>query len=174
MQPEGTQDTFLAPLIYFNPRTSCEVRHAPREIAGHLRISIHTPHTKDNTNSIRIYDTISANFNPRTSYEVRQLEALNGAINNPFQSTHPMRGATRPQTTAEPSEPAFQSTHLMRGATDRAHRHRLYQLHFNPRTPYGVRLGNDRPCQRVHHFISIHTPRTVCDCCDAWRVLAAA
>ena len=26
----------------------------------------------------------------------------------------------------------------MRGATDRAHRHRLYQLHFNPRTPCGV------------------------------------
>ena len=80
-----------------------------------------------------------------------------------FQSTHPMRGATRsassacfsprisihaPHAGCDPAfrrirfdSPLFQSTHPMRGATQLLTAQDSYNFNFNPRTPCGVRLS---------------------------------
>ena len=50
-----------------------------------------------------------------------------------FQSTHPVRGATRAELLAR-NEYVFQSTHPVRGATDMFSRPAI-ATHFNPRTP---------------------------------------
>ena len=96
-----------------------------------------------------------------------------------FQSTHPVRGATFTPRKA-PTFPVFQSTHPVRGATknfrkrwkvigisihapragcDRERRcQRCYHLHFNPRTPCGVRLLPVLRLKRGYNF----NPRTPC------------
>ena len=51
-----------------------------------------------------------------------------------FQSTHPVRGATRPGYEAAWAE-EFQSTHPVRGATAWACFNAALVLDFNPRTP---------------------------------------
>ncbi len=83
-----------------------------------------------------------------------------------FQSTHPVGGATLGPSSFSPSTSAFQSTHPVGGATnpiavnhnglkisihaprggcDRgAHSQGRPRLHFNPRTPWGVRPGDGR------------------------------
>ena len=61
---------------YFNPRTSCEVRHDKRqalEIAN--IISIHAPRVRCDHDVDRPYIDYN-NFNPRTSCEVRQQVQL--------------------------------------------------------------------------------------------------
>ena len=99
---------------------------------------------------------------------------------SPFQSTHPLRGATCAAWDAASCSP-FQSTHPLRGATcscsvgsaeNRISIHaplagcdpgqpmgQLEQLHFNPRTPCGVRLY----CTEFYHgqyaFQSTHPLR---------------
>ena len=100
-----------------------------------------------------------------------------------FQSTHPLRGATkRPLTFARNSK--FQSTHPLRGATDAQKAgikvvvisihaplagcdcatcsFSAQALYFNPRTPCGVRQAPSQPlhCRRQ---ISIHAPLAGCD-----------
>ena len=78
----------------FNPRTPCGVRPST------LRFSAN-----------------SLNFNPRTPCGVRPRQNMASRTVVTFQSTHPLRGATRP---ACPDRPR--------------------RSHFNPRTPCGVRL----------------------------------
>ena len=76
-----------------------------------------------------------------------------------FQSTHPLRGATRDSLTACPCAWTFQSTHPLRGATrcpgagDRRH------VHFNPRTPCGVRHDDICPPCAAAGFQSTHPLR---------------
>ena len=60
-------------------------------------------------------------------------------LDTSFQSTHPMRGATLMSALTETSR-TFQSTHPMRGATVSVSCVPFHHLHFNPRTPCGVRL----------------------------------
>ena len=76
-----------------------------------------------------------------------------------FQSTRPIRGATRTSPQRKPRLPRFQSTRPIRGATRSAGRFRGVDRHFNPRAPYGARL-----CQLPHSVvtdaISIHAPHT--------------
>ena len=96
-----------------------------------------------------------------------------------FQSTHLLRGATRPQTVRK-CRTIFQSTHPLRGATylekgyqpvvdisihaphagcDRGHRPmRSRHDHFNPRTPCGVRPDLPKPPAIPVNF----NPRTPC------------
>ena len=56
-----------------------------------------------------------------------------------FQSTHPMRGATKLAALQEDWNAQFQSTHPMRGATAVEKGKDAVQEDFNPRTPCGVR-----------------------------------
>ena len=74
-----------------------------------------------------------------------------------FQSTHPLRGATR-RSRQRSSPSAFQSTHPLRGATLRPSVSSLSGLNFNPRTPCGVRLRRWPPCGWSRYF----NPRTPC------------
>ena len=111
---------FLLPTVTnFNPRTPCGVRRAVRRVK-------------------RFQD----HFNPRTPCGVRPISWPRSATKLPFQSTHPMRGATE--------------RHCPRGSD---------AADFNPRTPCGVRHDRrDRAFQRGH--ISIHAPHAGCDLID--------
>ena len=97
-----------------------------------------------------------------------------------FQSTHPLRGATRKLLPllrgqlisihaplagcdlvvelAQLSRPEFQSTHPLRGATDDSSYFRRNRTYFNPRTPCGVRPPRLGCSQEGCHF----NPRTPC------------
>ena len=171
----------------FNPRTPCGVRrnhsfcwfypdaisiHAPlagcdyRPCAGWRRtapISIHAP--------LAGCDVLSA---ARPFAWPR------------FQSTHPLRGATRRHPGAVRRHPI--SIHApLAGCYDSTRRERSEPGHFNPRTPQGVRLShgtkyitgedfNPRTPQGVRRFsmrlmslsrkISIHAPLAGCDASD--------
>ena len=119
------------------PLTRCDVvvigqRHRS------LIISIHAPLTRCDLilNGINFRNK---NFNPRTSYEVRQERFKLSNLHNQFQSTHLLRGATN----APPSQ-------------DEA------LLYFNPRTSYEVRRDIlNAPAAII--IISIHAPLTRCD-----------
>ena len=78
-----------------------------------------------------------------------------------FQSTHPLRGATRGRTSWS-GWGTFQSTHPLRGATLSRLSHLFHDKNFNPRTPCGVRRGStDQALQVIE--ISIHAPLAGCD-----------
>ena len=97
-----------------------------------------------------------------------------------FQSTHPLRGATSAPTITHSAQP-FQSTHPLRGATRRVYdangqdyisihaplagcdltsaARRPWGMHFNPRTPCGVRLCIRSYPQKSAQFQSTHPLR---------------
>ena len=103
--------------VYFNPRTPCGVR---REIRRQKRDE--------------------KNFNPRTPCGVRLRIFPADTANPRFQSTHPMRGATRFCVLG--IDTPFISIHAPHAGCDANGRGRIFcQHHFNPRTPCGVRLG---------------------------------
>ena len=100
-----------------------------------------------------------------------------------FQSTHPVWGATDGVSNLD-TFGLFQSTHPVWGATDLCPAYHCCTVHFNPRTPCGVRLIDLRrpsvmadfnprtPCGvrrcSVDYImgltdISIHAPRVGCD-----------
>ena len=171
----------LAP-PYFNPRTPCGVRrvqeaarqqeidisiHAPRagcdhahhRAVGHAVISIHAPRAGCDVR--RVWRVCFQNFNPRTPCGVRRALPLAPTADQVFQSTHPVRGATR-HTERRRSWASFQSTHPVRGATLTRCGVSSSQNDFNPRTPCGVRRGRVGAALPGDH-ISIHAPRAGCD-----------
>ena len=75
------------------------------------------------------------NFNPRTPCGVRLMASSLPSNSSVFQSTHPMRGATR-----RTQRPAWQSN-------------------FNPRTPCGVRLEDGKAALDKFRFQSTHPMR---------------
>ena len=78
-----------------------------------------------------------------------------------FQSTHPLRGATRLHNFSIGRE-AFQSTHPLRGATTNPANMPIMSKDFNPRTPCGVRLVSPEYL-KIMIDISIHAPLAGCD-----------
>ena len=58
-------------------------------------ISIHAPHAGCDLETVRDYVCKETDFNPRTPCGVRHKIVTEGIVDTPFQSTHPMRGATR-------------------------------------------------------------------------------
>ena len=188
---------------HFNPRTPCGVRHS-RRMDRHCKSEFQSTHPlRGATTYTGTFSGPASNFNPRTPCGVRPHRVLRPTRNflisihaplagcdsrmmssitsgMPFQSTHPLRGATlkgkRFVTMAE-----FQSTHPLRGATTVKHGkiplddisihaplagcdgaagpHEPNRLDFNPRTPCGVRRHCRRDGQRAAgHF----NPRTPC------------
>ena len=124
-----------------------------------LPISIHAPLAGCDYGQRDIW-VILIDFNPRTPCGVRLIQFVNSVQLILFQSTHPLRGATQLFLQCCQSY-KFQSTHPLRGAT-RALREELTRMeisihaplagcdsvrspgkrrsvHFNPRTPCGVR-----------------------------------
>ena len=73
------------------------IRGATHTVSGYadrIGISIHAPHTGCDDPYPQLYES-HRNFNPRTPYGVRPQEQLNSMMANEFQSTHPIRGATK-------------------------------------------------------------------------------
>ena len=79
-----------------------------------------------------------------------------------FQSTHPLRGATS-LSEYVPTPSIFQSTHPLRGATASMRSTSISPINFNPRTPCGVRLMNERVNITLEGFQSTHPLRGATD-----------
>ena len=122
---------------------SIHAPHAGCDTRSHLLlekslISIHAPHAGcDQWDRIR--STVLGDFNPRTPCGVRLCAEPLKVRLAPFQSTHPMRGATCGRRQGRSSA-----------------------LYFNPRTPCGVRPAEGTDVL-LAGFISIHAPHAGCD-----------
>ena len=169
---------------YFNPRTPYGMRRLIQLLYNCMdEISIHAPLTgcdflSYTSSTIPLAISIHA---PLTGCDF--ISVLTTGMRYIFQSTHPLRDATKWNWTTS-SALRFQSTHPLRDATSML----MYQGHmnqnFNPRTPYGMR--HDAPekvdirswFQSTHPLrdatqaegvlilqgdISIHAPLTGCD-----------
>ena len=147
-----------------------------------LKISIHAPLAGCDPGVHRMAAR-PENFNPRTPCGVRPLQDVPVYAANVFQSTHPLRGATkRLQNLAS----AWQiSIHAPLAGCDVIAAKNTHNItNFNPRTPCGVRRRRKYPrCRRVQfqsthplrgatpheaqrrraHDISIHAPLAGCD-----------
>ena len=99
---------------------------------------------------------MSGYFNPRTPCGARLAHVLTDRLLPEFQSTHPLRGATRRTTQCVPIY-QFQSTHPLRGATGTVLFLLLFRIYFNPRTPCGAR-HRVRTSSSSSNPISIHAP----------------
>ena len=101
------------------------------------------------------------NFNPRAPCGARQFDEEIAATGIPFQSTRPVRGATRIDIFPNAYK-QFQSTHPVRGATlTRKNRWCTWTISI-----HAPRAGCDLARQRVVAGavrISIHAPRAGCD-----------
>ena len=150
----------------FNSRTSCEVRlsdgsetsyailistHAPLarcDVGSSARarisqISTHAPLARCDVAANTVVAQIMANFNSRTSCEVRPADP------------HPLSGNPSP----------FQLTHLLRGATYWAWLTRRYSTNFNSRTSCEVR----RAWRNKYKPIADFNSRTSCEVRPARR-----
>ena len=148
-------------------------------------ISIHAPHTGRDDEVVDFHLRIN-HFNPRAPYGARQHQFFLSARPLIFQSTRPIRGATRqksiycplnihfnprapygarltPQFHA-PLDYGFQSTRPIRGATRKSVSTSKAEIDFNPRAPYGAR-HSDRDMGNCRSYISIHAPHTGRDAC---------
>ena len=144
----------------FNPRTPCGVRPCK----SHCR-------------------TGRGNFNPRTPCGVRPRHCRAETRKRLFQSTHPLRGATR-EDALFAIRKAISIHAPLAGCDFRKARFRPRGEYFNPRTPCGVRhetvriiisarlfqsthplrgATTLRSCEAIKILISIHAPLAGCD-----------
>ena len=100
-------------------------------------ISIHATHTGGDP-AVAICPGRRAYFNPRHPYGWRPSSSLAIKCSGPFQSTPPIRVATRHPISMS-SASVFQSTPPIRVATSRRPTVFRNYLYFNPRHPYGWR-----------------------------------
>ena len=146
--------------LYFNPRTSCEVRHgefvAPCEV---FYISIHAPRVRcDQHAGISVAD--NENFNPRTSCEVRlrmsafvreikdiSIHAPRVRCDSGSNTSHAIEKNFNPRTSCEVRLRYWLIMFIIR-------------LNFNPRTSCEVRHHLLRQRLRDHHHFN---PRTSCE-----------
>ena len=151
----------MASSAHFNPRTPCGVRLAQVLVIGDMcefqsthplrgatvnarRIAAHrrhfNPRTPCGVRHVHIHrgQQVHYDFNPRTPCGVRLSSDVLSDSRLPFQSTHPLRGATMGNAEHSTAK-LFQSTHPLRGATEVS------------------RLG------RPGKAISIHAPLAGCD-----------
>ena len=136
-----------------------------------LPISIHAPLAGCDPGLCK-YNKRLQNFNPRTPCGVRPAAGIIPAVRWPFQSTHPLRGATRTPVREAPRR-LFQSTHPLRGATAKIHKVSKLDTDFNPRTPCGVRHRKQKKSTILQQFQSTHplrgATRNSCACCMTTR-----
>ena len=101
------------------------------------------------------------NFNPRTPCGVRPDNITPSTVSIWFQSTHPMRGATKAiQSATVASSISIHAPHA--GCDGQLLFHFAIVWYFNPRTPCGVRHDmQDTWTDTIS--ISIHAPHAGCD-----------
>ena len=137
-------DRRRAHAVNFNPRTPCGVRPFGRRSRGH-----------------------NMNFNPRTPCGVRQDLARQRIYIFPFQSTHPLRGAT--ERAVRVRGRGHISIHAPLAGCDHGRiRDPGAACHFNPRTPCGVRRLNICAAVCLLTFQSTH-PLRGATCCFSYR-----
>ena len=189
---------------HFNPRTPCGVRQEPcRGHADALRISIHAPHAGCDTPLVQgrnMPDDFNPrtpcgvrldlsgtgitdrNFNPRTPCGVRLHDHLTQRIVQEFQSTHPMRGATR--RNASGIARFFISIHAPHAGCDQLPVHAALRRGISIHAPHAgcddistsaamdSKFQSTHPmrgatgfaeCYRAIVRISIHAPHAGCD-----------
>ena len=149
------------PSHYFNPRTPRGVRRTNGTPMRWLfTISIHAPLAGcDQHGGGRCAPF--ADFNPRTPRGVRLLMWSVFSIWPRFQSTHPLRGATKYDDRR--FKRMLISIHAPLAGCDLERQQLPDQTqNFNPRTPCGVRRHR-RPKGRRWIRISIHAPLAGCD-----------
>ena len=117
-------------------------------------ISIHAPRMGCDPQAARCR-SVCTHFNPRTPYGVRLKKTCMRQSRLSFQSTHPVWGATLAVINAFCA--VCISIHAPRMGCDRfAPRSLSATLHFNPRTPYGVRPALGDMLQVSEEFQSTH------------------
>ena len=121
----------------FNPRTPCGVRRG-RATGSASRPTFQSTHPlRGATSSTRSARSSDGHFNPRTPCGVRlQIRPTAAAVN--FNPRTPC-GVRHSVHAGLPSSFIFQSTHPLRGATRNGENASDAILDFNPRTPCGVR-----------------------------------
>ena len=97
------------------------------------------------------------NFNPRTPCGVRRKSIAFAKILIPFQSTHPLRGATPPFSCSR-TKLAISIHAPLAGCDGLPPTCQKLPRHFNPRTPCGVR----RSIASVIRTLCNFNPRTPC------------
>ena len=125
-----------------------------------LSISIHAPLAGCD---FRRFPRASApaNFNPRTPCGVRLERRIHPLRASGFQSTHPLRGATRRVKLLDLDQ-QFQSTHPLRGATSLYRSGMLHLLIFQSTHPLRG-ATTDVVRGYISKGISIHAPLAGCD-----------
>ena len=124
--------------------------------------SIHAPHTE--RDFIREFLTpANTSFNPRAPYGARPTYARIDDNIELFQSTRPIRSATR-HIGMDGCIRSFQSTRPIRSATVHESARLHHTTSFNPRAPYGARLAVWSYLS-AWNDVSIHAPHTERDCC---------
>ena len=128
---------------------------------SHRLISIHAPLAGCDSHALGILRSM-VYFNPRTPCGMRLAGLPSRRCMPLFQSTHPLRGATS-LSEYVPTPSIFQSTHPLRGATASMRSTSISPINFNPRTPCGVRLMNERVNITLEGFQSTHPLRGATD-----------
>ena len=142
--------------------------HAPHtgrdaEWNGHqhqpVPISIHAPHTGRDFRYLATFDDIPESISihaPHTGRDGKKGSGKSTLLT--FQSTRPIRGATIPAPASIfVSCISIHAPHTGRDCIQACKRDGCD--HFNPRAPYGARLGGDSDIADCV-FISIHAPHT--------------
>ena len=120
-------------------------------------ISIHAPHAGRDFQAGR-WGRGAEHFNPRAPCGARLGSSASSLRDREFQSTRPMRGATK-KTLYIVVVYIFQSTRPMRGATCGLLRRYVGAVrYFNPRAPCGARLNQNN----VRNFAAYFNPRAPC------------
>ena len=118
------------------PHAGCDLSRLTHKSAR--AISIHAPHAGCDPHPVRLRRG-HRDFNPRTPCGVRPLPVAYWVNEGTFQSTHPMRGATRQYP--HMGRLVKISIHAPHAGCDAEIEQLLREVrHFNPRTPCGVRL----------------------------------
>ena len=128
---------------------SCMVFQSTRPLRGatparllsgrHPQISIHAP-LAGRDHSASSSPSSALNFNPRAPCGARLSRPYRSRAILRFQSTRPLRGATKVKLVLY-AMPTFQSTRPLRGATARRPGRSCSSRNFNPRAPCGARRG---------------------------------
>ena len=136
------------------PLAGCD---ACREVSlRRLRISIHAPLAGCDAPTFNLAFS-GLNFNPRTPCGVRPRTNVPDVGRQPFQSTHPLRGATE-AINYSAATGAISIHAPLAGCDYRRRGGWLTAQDFNPRTPCGVRLRSSQWAVPQRHF----NPRTPC------------
>ena len=142
------------------PAVSIHAPRAGRDVAilyavSYLYVSIHAPRAGRDRASRALPKPYPC-FNPRAPCGARRINRKDGDMHIKFQSTRPVRGATRPSSPFPLAVP-FQSTRPVRGAT-RGCGSSACPQEFQSTRP--VRGATSDSCRvRRRSCVSIHAPR---------------